>query len=222
MRKPPPSKVQKASGDADGAAGLQQAVREAMRGEITGLFDELRRFVDRRILELSTELHAALELVDVSEHHLSAQLQQVRGVLSRLVALPASATRHSGLELQGVVQATEDAANNIMTAAEMIRDAVDAPDGREVILEQVGAIFEACEFQDLTGYRVRRMLEQLRLVESELAFMAEETAAEARLPRPEPRRDVPVEGPELSQDEIDKLFIPIRRSRPGSADRGRR
>ena len=163
--------------DGDEARGLQQVLRDAVRAEIGGVFDELRRFVDRRIAELSTELHAALELVDVSEHHLSDQLQQMHGALSRVATQPAS--RNSRLKLEDLVQATEDAANNIMTAAEMIRSAVDAADAKEVILEQVDAILDACRFRDLTWQRVRRTLQQLRL-ESTQAQTVEETGAEAR------------------------------------------
>ena len=39
-----------------------------------------------------------------------------------MVAMPAAATRNSGLELEAVVQATEAAANQIMEAAEAIGD----------------------------------------------------------------------------------------------------
>jgi chemotaxis protein CheZ len=193
--------------DGNGPTSLQQMLRDAVRAEIGGVFEELRRFVDRRIAELSTELHAALEMVDVSEHHLSDQLQQMHGTLSRVATSPASTTRNSRLRLEDLVQATEDAANNIMTAAEMIRSALDAPDAREVILEQVGAILDACRFRDLTWQRVRRTLEQLR-AESMLAPAAEATGAEIERERPEPSHvgDIAADGPELSQDEINRLF----------------
>jgi chemotaxis protein CheZ len=176
----------------DEAADLRQMLRDAVRAEVGGVFDELRRFVDRRIAELSTELHAALELVDVSEHHLSDQLHEMHGALSRVAERPGSARRRSRLELESILQATEDAANNIMTAAEMIRAAVDAADARQVILEQVAAIAEACRFKDVAGERVRRALEQLaRSVEEEPQGAAATVAAT---------------GPELSQDEINRLF----------------
>jgi chemotaxis protein CheZ len=192
---------------ADETTSLQQVLRDVVRGEIGGMFDDLRRFVDRRIAELSTEIHAALEMVDVSEHHLSDQLQEMQGALARVAVTPASATRSSRLKLEDLVQATEDAANNIMTAAEMIRSAVDAPDGKDVIIEQVEAILDACKFRDLTWQRVRRALEQLRL-ESAQAQTADESSAAVERQQPEPGavRDVATDGPELSQDEINRLF----------------
>ena len=191
----------------DETTSLQQALRDVVRGEIGGMFDDLRRFVDRRIAELSTEIHAALEMVDVSEHHLSDQLQEMQGALSRVAITPASATRSSRLKLEDLVQATEDAANNIMTAAEMIRSVVDAPDAKDVIMEQVEAILDACKFRDLTWQRVRRALEQLRLESAQAQTTDESSAAvEKRQPEPGAVRDVATDGPELSQDEINRLF----------------
>lgn len=197
--------VKEAPVSGDEATGLQQVLREMVRGEIGGMFDDLRRFVDRRIAELSTEIHAALEMVDVSEHHLSDQLQEMQGALSRVATTPASSTRNSRLKLEDLVQATEDAANNIMTAAEMIRSAVGAPDAREVIIEQVEAILDACKFRDLTWQRVRRALEQLR-IESAQAQTADESSAASERVEPPADRGIAADGPELSQDEINRLF----------------
>src|SRR5690349_21717606 len=72
----------------DAATGLQELVRDAVHAEVGGLFDEMRRFLDRRIAELSTEILATLEMVDVNETHLSDQLQQMHGEISRVMALP--------------------------------------------------------------------------------------------------------------------------------------
>src|SRR5262245_35630471 len=95
---------------------LEELVRTSVRTEI----DELRRFVDRRIAELSMEIHATVQLVDYSESNLSAKLASIHDQIASVVAAPAAATRNSGLELEAVVQATEHAANQIMGAAEAI------------------------------------------------------------------------------------------------------
>src|SRR5580692_10764095 len=97
-------------------------LREAVRAEVGGLFAELHRFVDRRIAELSAEVHCAVQLLDYSEANLSGQLARVHEQIVGLIAAPAAATRNSGLELEAVVQATERAANQIMEAAEAIGD----------------------------------------------------------------------------------------------------
>ena len=72
---------------------------------------ELRSFVDRRIAELSAEIHATVELMDFSENNLSGQLTGIREQIAGVLAVPTvQARRNSGLELEAVVQATEGAA----------------------------------------------------------------------------------------------------------------
>ncbi|HZB92539.1 MAG TPA: hypothetical protein VE397_13920 [Stellaceae bacterium] len=195
--------------DGEPGAGLPQLVQEAVRTEIGGLFDELRRFVDRRIAELSTEIHATVEMVDFSETHLTQQLQRMHQQLSRVVALPAAATRSSGVELEAVVEATDVAANRILSAAEAIRDAAGRPDGKVEILAQVNAIFEACSFQDLTSQRIRRAVHQLRALDHMLEHMVEHSGAATTdgEPREPIRLTVEIPGsPDLAQDEIDRLM----------------
>ena len=101
---------------------VEQRIREGIKAEVAPLFEELRRFTDRRIAELSAEIHATVQLVDFSEVNLSGQLAKIQEQVSFMVAMPAAATRNSGLELEAVVQATEAAANQIMEAAEAIGD----------------------------------------------------------------------------------------------------
>ena len=132
---------------------IQQAVAATIRDEMDGL----RTFLDRRIAELSAEIHATVQMVDFSEVNLSEQLSAIRQQIASVVAAPSAATRNSGLELEAVVQATEEAANRIMEAAEAIgnwlRDGKHDTASMEVVNEKVSAIFEACSFQDVTGQR---------------------------------------------------------------------
>ena len=101
---------------------LSAAIGAAMRAEVQPLFAELNRFVDRRIAELSAELHASVQLADMTEEKLSRELAQVHERIANLVAMPAEASRNSGVELEAVVMATESAANVILEAAEAIQD----------------------------------------------------------------------------------------------------
>ena len=89
--------------------------------ELAAHFADLRGFVDRRIAELSAELHATVQMVDYSEANLSGQPGRIHEQIAGLVAIPAASTRNSGVELEAVVQATEVAANTIMEAAEAIQ-----------------------------------------------------------------------------------------------------
>jgi chemotaxis protein CheZ len=175
---------------------LEEVVRAAIRGEL----DDLRRFVDRRIAELSAEIHATVQLVDYSETNLSSKLANIHEQIASIVAPPAAATFNSGLELEAVVQATESAANQIMEAAEAISNWLQAggdPAALPVVTRQVNAIFEACTFQDLTGQRIRRAIEHLQQVETMLCGMMPEAVAEPP--------EAPA-NPDLVQTDIDSLF----------------
>jgi chemotaxis protein CheZ len=171
------------------------------------MFDDLRRFVDRRIAELSAEVHATVQLVDYSENNLSSQLSRIHEQIVRLLAMPAAATRNSGMELEAVVQATESAANTIMEAAEAIgdwlRNGRRDPESLEAVAAKVNAIFEACTFQDITGQRIRRAIEQLQHVEVMLTDMIPH---EDQQPPPELVELESHPPPDLGQDDIDQLF----------------
>lgn len=185
-----------------------------LRAEMGGMFAELRGFIDRRIAELSAEVHATVQLVDYSEENLSGQLTRIHEQIAGLVAIPAATTRNSGVELEAVVQATEAAANTIMEAAEAIQawldgDRQDAASLR-LVSEKVSSIFEACSFQDVTGQRIRRAIQHLQQVEQMLEGMIPGGAAPVEtvtvtammhtVAAPEQA------GPDLAQAEIDRLL----------------
>jgi len=182
----------------DGAmsADLEELVRASIRAE----FDDLRRFVDRRIAELSMEIHATVQLVDYSETNLSAKLASIHDQIAHVVAPPMASTLNSGIELEAVVQATETAANQIMGAAEAISNWLQAggdPAALPAVTEQVNTIFEACTFQDLTGQRIRRAIEHLQQVETMLSGI---------MPEAPTVQDAPSVAPDLAQTDIDSMF----------------
>lgn len=181
---------------------LASQIRDAVRAEIAPLFDALHRFVDRRIAELSAEVHGTAQLLDFSETNLSGQLSRIHEQIARVIAHPAQATRNSGLELEAVVQATETAANQIMEAAEVIGELIRG--GRrdaasfDIVADKLNAIFEACNFQDITGQRIRRAIEHLQRVETMLSDM---------VPAPPSSDTEPVAaGADLMQDDVDRMF----------------
>jgi len=183
------------------------ALRLAVREEMAPMFFELQRFLDRRISELSTEVHGAAQLLGYSEDNLSGQLGRLHEQVARMIALPGHATRNSGLELEAVVHTTETAANQIMEAAEAISECVRAsmPDkaAMAAISAKIDAIFEACAFQDLTGQRVRRAIEHLQHVDNALTGLMNPTG---HVPMDPPKPTVDSLGADLPQGEIDALF----------------
>ena len=188
---------------------------ETLDQAIAPHFAALRAFMDRRIAELSAELSASVQLMGMTEDALSARIAEVHGQIARLIAIPASGARTSGLELEAVVQATEAAAETIMEAAEAIQTWLDggARDAESIaaLTERVSAIFQACSFQDLTGQRIRRAITQLQQVETMLEGLMPGGAPPAA-PRVEVRGHAPTladpatAGPDLAQAEIDRLL----------------
>jgi chemotaxis protein CheZ len=133
-------------------------------------------------------------------------------------------------ELGAVVGGTEEATQQILEAAESIDQAATAlaknmsPEQQkllsEEIQERVIAIFEACNFQDLTGQRINKVMTTMKFIENHINAMMEiwggVDAIKAHAPPIVDTRegdDKLLNGPKLegdvghaSQDDIDALF----------------
>lgn len=131
-------------------------------------------------------------------------------------------------ELGAIVAGTEVATNTILNAAEVIDDAAgnllarltgdDAAIARD-IADQVVRIFEACNFQDITGQRIAKVLASMRFIEDRVNRMVEIWGGLSALGNvdidPDPNRTgerALLNGPALTsldattQAEIDALF----------------
>ncbi len=189
---------------------LIDVMRAIVQAELGSAVDGLRQFVDRRISELSVEIHGATQLMDFSEANLSGQLSRIQQEIGRVIAVPALATRTSGLELEAVVQATEQAANQIMEAAEAIgtwiEQAREDPAAIEAITERLNTIFEACTFQDLTGQRIRRAIDHLQKVEEMLDGLAPAIPDGAQQEPGAGAEAGTEQTVELGQSDVDRMF----------------
>jgi chemotaxis protein CheZ len=84
-------------------------------------------------------------------------------------------------ELGAVVGGTEEATQQILEATEAIDNAatalskVTSPDQQkllsEEIQERVVSIFEACNFQDLTGQRIKKVMTTMKFIEHHITIM---------------------------------------------------
>lgn len=132
-------------------------------------------------------------------------------------------------ELDAVVSGTEGATEGILSAAEFIDETANTLSARlsgqdaelaNDIQEKVVQIFESCNFQDLTGQRITKVINTLRFIEDRIVRMMDiwggiETfkSIEPEM-RPEREGDAALlNGPSLdidagvaSQDDIDALF----------------
>src|SRR5580692_995838 len=133
-------------------------------------------------------------------------------------------------ELGAVVGGTEEATQQILEATEAIDNAatalssVTSPDQQkllsEEIQERVVSIFEACNFQDLTGQRIKKVMDTMKFIEHHITVMMDiwggVDAIKAHAPPIVDTREGDAKllnGPKLegdvghaSQDDIDALF----------------
>jgi len=133
-------------------------------------------------------------------------------------------------ELGAVVGGTEEATQQILEATEAIDNAatalskVTSADQQkrlsEEIQERVVSIFEACNFQDLTGQRIKKVMTTMKFIEHHIVVMMEiwggVDAIKAHAPQIADHREGDarlLNGPKLegdvghaSQDDIDALF----------------
>jgi chemotaxis protein CheZ len=149
------------------------------------------------------------------QHEADAIHNAIARTKQELAMLHAGASGHgtprAARELGAVVDGTERAAHQIMDAAETIAKAAKAltasqgkDDGlTQEIRDNVLRIFEACNFQDLSGQRIAKVLSMLQLIDESIARMmeiwggAEAFNPYAGLAGSEPS---PLHGPKLAGD----------------------
>jgi chemotaxis regulatin CheY-phosphate phosphatase CheZ len=172
---------------------------------------------------------------DMPAHHgeIMQALGALQAMMNRTARPPIAATAPSAAaelraalltriahELEAVTAGTAQATQRILTAAEEIDQLADnlsaalrgkiEQDLAHDISDQVIRIFEACNFQDLIGQRIGKVMATLKLVEDNIASVLNGTKT-----TPAPRRDgAPLlHGPRLESDhghvtqsDIDAMF----------------
>jgi chemotaxis protein CheZ len=119
-------------------------------------------------------------------------------------------------ELEAVTKATEQSTNIILDAAETIQNiAMQLPDKvvSGQIIDKITAIFEACNFQDITGQRIAKTLKALEEIDSRISSLVKSIGIKASpqdhvIEMPNQRKTT-LTGPQLeapSQNDIDNLF----------------
>ncbi len=208
-----------ASMDNNELANLADSDPGALLAVMQQELKELRRFVTRRFDEVSFEINATGQMLGMNEEAMTSRFSEVLALLNAVSFRGDGATPHNvGVELDAVVRTTEEAANRIMDAAttisEMTRQPVSWSDEAarnawlQKIEQQATHILTACSFQDLTGQRIARTLENIRQAEADLSDTlqrmgirvedAAQTKAAAMIGKPEERVQ--------SQGDIDALF----------------
>ncbi len=123
-------------------------------------------------------------------------------------------------ELDAVVSATEKATGDILDAVETVEQISVSLEGEDqaALMDAVMRIYEACNFQDITGQRIQKVVKAMKLVESRVDRLmgvigaeAESYQAEAEASKTSDEDAFLMNGPQMpdqamNQDEIDALL----------------
>ncbi len=150
--------------------------------QVSLLVDHLRK-TDKQELTLSDvasvsevlirTMSAFFKSVDTTIYRecraLSDYIESARLEIANLqpVDLESDRIPRAGLELNAIVEHTEEATNTIMEAAEEIMslDPADTETYTATTQDAVMRIFEACSFQDITGQRISKVVQTLEHIE---------------------------------------------------------
>lgn len=117
----------------------------------------------------------------------------------------------AGKELDAIVEATETATNQIMTATEKIMAANDVES--DVVNDACMEIFEACSFQDITGQRISKIVSTLEYIEDYMTRLTKawgydgEDALTADITEDSDDDAKLLNGPALDGEGVDQEFI---------------
>lgn len=139
----------------------------------------MEKFVARRFDEISMEINATSQQIDQSEEGITRRFAEVFELLKAITfSGDGNTPANAGQELDAVVDMTEQAANRILDAAERIANTVRGggdwsnTEQRARVLEaiesDINEILMACSFQDITGQRIRKTLDNLKIIEERL------------------------------------------------------
>lgn len=154
---------------------------------------------------LYNEIKAIEQKVEEAQQEIAAPIKKEDTVL-------ASASS----ELDAVIESTEEATNKILDSAESIQEAISneaSPEVTKIISDNIMVIFEACNFQDLTGQRIKKVAMALDFIHERVGHILQTYSFEDI--NDDKRSDAEMmTGPQSNsntpdQSDVDKLFDSI-------------
>ncbi|MEP4189446.1 MAG: protein phosphatase CheZ [Sneathiella sp.] len=125
--------------------------------------------------------------------------------------LKADKLPRAGKELDAIVQATESATDQVMSAAERIMGA--DPAEADVVNDACMEIFEACSFQDITGQRISKVVSTLEYIEQYMDRLTtawghkKDAPSEVSIEEEEDDEAGLLNGPALAGEGIDQQYV---------------
>lgn len=133
---------------------------------VRGLLESLHGDVSLQDLRVYGELEALARLI----HRAKEEIQQIRPDDIQAQHIPTA-----NVELDAIVRHLEVATGNILDATENIENiAAEAdPSVGEPLLDAVTSIYEACNFQDISGQRITKVIATLQTIETRIVLLVE-------------------------------------------------
>jgi chemotaxis protein CheZ len=201
-------------------AELREKPPILQREEIGAIVTEVLHSLDGDLTEGSLKLYVELE--ELAKYILNAK-QEIAALRPDEITerhLP-SATD----ELDAIVGSTEEATNSILQAMEVLEGISSemSPEHAGKVTDAVTQVYEACNFQDITGQRITKVVKALKHIEEKVDALvaafgdeisrhknAREDQEEKSDDAPKSDRDL-LNGPQLpgdatKQDDIDALL----------------
>jgi chemotaxis regulatin CheY-phosphate phosphatase CheZ len=177
----------------------------------------METFIKRRFDEISMEINATSQQIDMTEEGMAKRFGEILGVMNAISYDGDGDTpANTGVELEAVVAETTKAANEILDATDKINDILHKqpadiwadPAQRDAMLndlkELTQTIMVSCSFQDITSQRIRKTLESINEIEDRISDTLGSLGIEVPAhPAAETNEHI-VKG--NSQDDIDALF----------------
>lgn len=194
-----PEDGQAAGADDETAGSLPSAIAEN---------DFLRREIARMVRSMAQakEQIAAIKHPEIDDNQVNAASNELHAIVSTT-----EMATNTILEMGEGVQQLAERLMNLMGSDEDVQTTCAD------IITRINTMFEACNFQDITGQRVTKVVTTLEFIEERLRTIIDAWGKEAFADIPIPQQvqlhetDDLVSGPALgdsglSQDEIDSLF----------------
>lgn len=204
---------------------LQQKIKAAHAASQQPLSVESVTEIVRQVIgSLSGDVTAADLKFYAELEALATYIRQAKQEIAAIKPKDISATHIPTAtdELDAVVGATEEATNKIMDVCDEISALAGscAPDVQEKLIACTTRIFEACNFQDITGQRITKVVQTLKHIDGKIEALVKALGdelhhSEHHLHHIHPDSSDPeqalLNGPQLpqnamDQDTIDKLL----------------
>ena len=172
------------------AAASNEAADDPRLSEILDTLRDLKRSLDPAATRAQADVVEAYRREIAEVYQLRNELETMKDAIAstkkEIASLYRSENEGKGMrrvagELDAVVDATERATSSILTSVEEIETnanmlrAAGVETGNNdcvgAILERVIVLYEACNFQDLTGQRINKIVNVLKFVEERLDKM---------------------------------------------------